>query len=86
MYGSTPSPCHTSDRNFLLCTGINIYSCIDFVSVLAGRSTNLKIQHSDKYLSALDYLKIRKMDYNNIIIIIIIIAGQILFFLELFLD
>jgi hypothetical protein len=50
-----------------------MYSCIDYVSVLAGRSSNLKIQQSDKYLYALGYLKIRKRSYNNIIIIIIII-------------
>ena len=42
-----------------------MYSCIDYVSVLAGGSTNLKIQHSNKYLYALDYLKIRKSIYKN---------------------
>jgi len=50
-----------------------MYSCIYYVSVLDGISRSLKIQHSDKYLHALGYLKIRKRDYNKIIIIIIII-------------
>jgi hypothetical protein len=61
-----------------------MYSCMDYVSVLVGRITNLKIQHGDKYLYALDYLKIRKRDDNNkiiIIIIIIIIAGHTFCFL-----
>lgn len=50
---------------FLWYTETNMYSCIDYVSVLAGGSTNLKIQHSNKYLYALDYLKIRKSIYKN---------------------
>jgi len=50
-----------------------MYSSIDYVSLLAGGSTNLKIRHSNKYLYALDYLKIRKRSYSNKIIILIII-------------